>query len=167
MENDITLRAPEPEDVNIIYIWENSSDESHSSLRTGPLSRFQIQNFIENYDGEIYSQGVLRYMIEYAGKTVGTVDIFDYDHRSRHAFVGIYVSCSSRRKGIARSTIAKVEELMKQKVGMYSLAALVSEDNAPSRALFESAGYRNVGTLNGWLTDGDTRINALLYQHIL
>lgn len=164
---NLTLRAPEPEDTNIIYIWENSSDESHSSLRTGPLSRHAIAEFIDRYDGEIYTQGALRYMIVYEGETVGTIDIFDYDHRNRHAFVGIYIAPRFRRKGLATIAVGLVEKELKLKTGMHSLAALVAEDNKPSRALFEKCGYHTAGKLQSWFSAGEKRLNALLYQHIL
>lgn len=167
MDKKLTLRAPEPSDANMIYIWENSSDESHSSLRTGPLSRHQIATYIENYDSEIYTAGSLRFMIDVDGSTVGTVDVFDYDHRARHAFVGIYISANERRNGYALQAVRSVEDIMRKRVGMYSLAALVAEDNIPSRSLFEAAGYKTAGKLQGWLTDGCRRINVLLYQHIL
>ena len=167
MTRSFKLRAPEPDDVNMIYIWENLSDESHSSLRSGPLSRHQIQQFVDNYDGEIYSQGALRYMIDVDGQTVGTIDVFDYDHRARHAFIGIYVSAAARRNGVGCKAIAEVERLMARNVGMHSLAALVAEDNLPSRKLFEKAGYKAVGILRDWLTDGEKRINAIVYQHLL
>ncbi len=164
---DVTLRAPEPDDINIIYIWENESDEAHSSLRTGPISRHSIAQYIEAYDGEIYTLGSLRFMIDVEGETVGTVDVFDYDHRGRHAFVGINIARNRRRQGFALAALNRVAELMARKVGMHSLAALVAVDNAPSRALFEAAGYKTVGRLNSWLTDGQRRIDALIYQRML
>lgn len=167
MPCEIKLRAPEPEDIDLIYIWENSSDEAHSSLRTGPISRYKIKEYVENYDGEIYTLGSLRFMIEYDGQKVGTADVFDFDHRARHAFIGIYISPAFRRKGIAASAIKEVERQMKKKVGMYCLTALVAEDNIPSRSLFEKSGYKTAGKLQGWLTDGHQRLNALIYQHIL
>lgn len=167
MEKEFKLRAPEPSDANLIYIWENSSDEAHSSLRSGPVSRHQIMKYIENYDSEIYSQDSLRFMIESEGTTIGTIDIYDFDKRARHGFVGIYISPKFRRKGLALKAIGMVEAMMVEKVGMYCLTALVAEDNSASRHLFEAAGYKTAGKLQGWLTDGERRINALLYQHIL
>lgn len=163
----ITLRAPEPDDIGLIYIWENSTDERHSSLRSGPLSRHSIERFVNEYDGEIYTLGALRYMIDLEGETVGTVDIFDFDHHARHAFVGIYVASAYRRKGIALTALKKVEELMRTNVSMHSLGALVATDNKPSLALFEKAGYRSVGILEGWIADGEERIPAIIWQHIL
>lgn len=164
---DITLRAPELKDINLIYIWENSSDEMHSSLRTGPLSRHAIQNFIENYDGEIYTQNALRFMIERDGETVGTIDVFDFDPRGRHAFVGIFIAPLARRQGVALRAIAEVEKTLRRNVGMHSLAALVAENNKPSRNLFEKARYKTVGKLQSWLNDGEHRLDALIYQHLL
>lgn len=167
MDTTFSLRAPEPGDVNLIYIWENSSDESHSSLRSGPLSRFQIQNFVENYDGEIFSQNALRFMIDAGARTVGTVDVFDYEPRGRHAFVGIYISPDCRRKGLGLKALKEVERRMRQTVGMHSLAALVAVDNEASKGLFEAAGYEAAGTLKGWLNDGERRIDVIVYQHVL
>lgn len=165
---EVILRAPEPEDISMIYLWENESDEAHSSLRTGPISRHSIARYIEEYDGEIYTLGSLRYMIDdINGETIGTIDVFDFDHRARHAFTGIYISRNRRRKGYALAALKRVEQLMARNVGMHSLAALVAVDNAPSRALFEAAGYRSAGRLNSWLTDGARRIDALVYQRML
>lgn len=166
MEN-LILRAPEPRDTNLIYIWENSSDEAHSSLRTGPVSRFQIEEYIRNYDSEIYSQGALRFMIEVDGETVGTIDVYDFDRRNRHAFVSIYITPHARRKNIGKAALVRVEKLMLCNVGMHSLAALVAEDNKASRALFESAGYNVSGLMKEWLCFDTERLDALLYQKIL
>lgn len=163
----VVLRAPEPADVNLIYIWENSYDEAHSSLRTGKLSRFQISNYIEKYDGEIYTLGSLRFMIDFDGATVGTIDVFDFDHRARHAFVGIYVTPSARRKGVAAAALREVETIMRRNVSMYSLLALVAADNQPSLGLFRGAGYEQAGLLHGWLAYGSERVDAVLFQHIL
>lgn len=163
----MTLRAPEPEDANIIYIWENSGADAHSSLRTGPLSRYQISRFIEEYDGEIYTLNALRYMIDVDGVTVGTIDVYDFEKRGRHAFVGIYVTPTARRRGYAAEALDRVERMMKKNVGMHSLCAIVASDNAASRRLFEKAGYEEAGKLRGWLTDGDGRIDAVLYQAVL
>lgn len=168
MDTDIILRAPEPRDANLIYIWENSTDEAHTTLRTGPVSRWQIEQYIREYDSEIYSRGALRFMIETAGgETIGTIDVFDYDRRNRHAFVGIYIAPRYRRQGVGRHALVRVEHLMRRDVGMHSLAALVAEDNTASQRLFQSAGYREVGRLAGWLNVGNTPLDGLLYQHIL
>lgn len=164
---EVKLRAPEPEDANLIYIWENSTDESHSSLRTGPVSMHQIRNFIENYDAEIFTQGALRYMIDVEGETVGTIDVFDFDHHNRNAFVGIYITPNARQKGYGRKALKAVEKLMYHKAGIYSLAAIIAKDNKTSQRFFRNAGYNQVGELIGWIVDGTERINALLYQHIL
>lgn len=167
----LSLRAPEPRDVNLIYIWENSSDEAHTTLRTGPVSRFQIEEFVRNYDSEIYTAGSLRFMIDVvtdnSAETVGTIDVFDYDHRNRHAFVGIYITPKQRRRGLAAQALETVCGMMKAKVGMHSLAALVAENNAASRALFEAAGFKPSGRLQSWFDTGEGRLNALVYQRML
>ncbi|MCH5219610.1 MAG: GNAT family N-acetyltransferase [Muribaculaceae bacterium] len=167
MSHSVTLRAPEPRDIDKIYLWENLTDEAHTTLRTGPLSRHLIEQFVLGYDGELYSQGALRFMIDVDRETVGTIDVFDYDHRARHAFVGIYVTAPYRRRGIGREAIRQAEQYVVRAVGMHSLAALIARDNEASIRLFSASGYNEVGRLEGWLTDGETRMDAILMQHTL
>lgn len=106
-------------------------------------------------------------MLDVDNETVGTVDVFDFVPLLHHAFLGIYITPHARRKGIGRQAIAEVERLMVRNVGMYSLAALVADDNIPSQKLFESAGYKKTGCLEGWIIDGPRRIDAIIYQHVL
>lgn len=167
MHPEISLRAPEPYDIDRIYLWENSTDELHTTLRTGPLSRHQIEDFVLNYDGELYTRGALRFMIDADGETVGTIDIFDYDHRARHAFVGIFIAPAYRRRHIGSQALKLIERHVYRAVGMYSVAAIVAEDNEASRALFTTAGYTAAGILRGWLVDGMRRVDAILFEHLL
>ena len=103
-------------------------------------------------------------MIDIDGATVGMVDIFDFDRRARHAFVGIYVSERYRRGGIARAALDKVGRYVADNLSMHSLAAIVAVDNGPSLRLFESAGYTVSGRLRSWLLRDFRRTDALLLQ---
>ena len=49
---------------------------------------------------------------------------------------------------------------------MHQLAAVVSVDNAASRALFDAAGYRTAGRLRSWVRRGRSYIDVLLYQRL-
>lgn len=167
MDALLTLRAPEPDDANLLYIWENSTDERHSSLRPGPVSRHRISEYIARYDGDIIGTGSLRFMIECDGETIGTIDLFDYDHRNRHAFVGIYVTPRSRRKGLGLKALKQVENIARRRLSLFALAALVSADNTPSRALFEAAGFQRAGVLDKWIADGENRYDAIIYTKAL
>ena len=45
--NGIRLRAPEPEDLEVMFRFENATDVWEMSNTTGPYSRFQLNQYIE------------------------------------------------------------------------------------------------------------------------
>lgn len=164
---NVTLRAPEPADVDLIYIWDNDQADCHTSLSTGMLSRHQIEKYVAEYDGDIFRMGGLRFMIDVEAETVGTVDIFDFDRRGRHAFVGIFVSPRFRGNGIGRQALDEVARFVRSNLSMHSLAALVAVDNAASRTLFASAGYAETGRLKGWIISDFERTDVVIFQKLL
>lgn len=163
----ITLRAPEPSDVDLLYLWENDSSVWHTSLSTGPLSRHQIAQYVDSYEGDIYAHGSLRFIIENEGNAVGTIDVFDFDPRARHAFIGIYIVPERRRQGFGSSAVGLVASMMADYVGMTSLMALVAIDNGPSRFMFEAAGFVTTGRLARWIRRGATLVDAVVYQRCI
>lgn len=160
----ISLRAPEPSDVDLLYLWENDREQWHTSFATGPLSRHQISEYVDSYGGDIFADGSLRFVIEADGKAVGTVDVFDFDRRARHAFVGVYVSRDARGRGYGAGGLRQVIDMMVRRVAVSSLAALVAVDNVASQALFRSLGFVEAGRLAGWLMCDGRWVDALVYQ---
>lgn len=160
----VKLRAPEPDDVDLIYVWDNDETDSHTSLTVGPLSRHQIARYVDEYDGDIFRSGSQRFMIEADGETVGTIDIFDFDRRARRAFVGIYISPRYRRRGIGRAALDSVSHYVADNLSMHTLAAIVAIDNEASQRLFASAGYTTSGRLRSWLVREFERVDAFILQ---
>lgn len=82
MESElIRLRALEPEDVNILYKWENDTEIWKVSNTVAPFSKHMLRQFIENQQRDIYETRQLRLIIESKadGKPVGAIDLFDLD----------------------------------------------------------------------------------------
>ena len=75
----ISLRALEPEDLDILYKWENDTSLWENGTTTVPYSRFTLYEYLKNYSTDIYQDKQLRLMITLNnGKVpVGTVDLFD------------------------------------------------------------------------------------------
>lgn len=114
LSNDILkLRAPEPEDLDNLYIWENMSEYWETGNTRHPYSRFTLKEFISNSNADIYETNQLRMMMDdvMTGKTVGTVDLFDFDiHHSRIA-LGLFVAPDFQGKGYAKAALRLAEEL--------------------------------------------------------
>ena len=99
----IRLTAPEPADLDSLYIWENDPELWPCGDTSAPLSRHQLDEYIAGYDADIFSARQLRLVIRLAatGEAVGTLDITDFNPRDRHARVGIFVAPAFRGRGIA------------------------------------------------------------------
>jgi RimJ/RimL family protein N-acetyltransferase len=78
---DVSLRAIEPEDLGLLYEWENNDSNWVISNTVTPFSKYVIKQYIENSHKSIYETGQLRLMIDFIPDkiTVGTIDVFDFD----------------------------------------------------------------------------------------
>ena len=87
-DENILLRAIEPEDLDRLYAWENNPQLWDVGNTRNPYSRFVLKQYIIDSDKDIYENKQLRLMMvnRQTGETVGTVDLFDFDiHNSRIA----------------------------------------------------------------------------------
>ena len=101
---EISLRALEPEDLELLYEWENDTANWIISNTLAPFSRFTLKRYIENSHKDIHETGQLRLMIDHIAdnRTIGTIDLFDYDPFHRRAGVGILIAPEEyRRRGFA------------------------------------------------------------------
>lgn len=74
--NGIRLRAPEPEDLEVMFRFENATDVWEMSNTTGPYSRFQLKQYIEQTQNDLFADRQLRLMIENGNRqVVGIVDL--------------------------------------------------------------------------------------------
>lgn len=164
----VRLRAVEPGDLDLLFMLENDPGRTQASFTTAPASRLQLWEYINNYQADIYAEKQLRLIIEAidGACAVGAVDISDFDARDRRGFVGIAILENERGKGYALDALDVLNDFASHTLGMHQLAAVVSVDNAASRALFDAAGYRTAGRLRSWIRLGRSYTDVLLYQRL-
>ena len=75
----IRLRAVEPEDADLMYVWENDCDVWAVSGTTEPFSHYQMQRFVERHRDTIgvLGDGQLRLIVEtrQEARPVGAIDL--------------------------------------------------------------------------------------------
>src|SRR5512137_1331368 len=101
---EVKLRALEPEDLELLYEWENNESYWAISNTISPFSRFTLKRYLENSHKSIYETGQLRLMIDHISEkvTIGTIDLFDFDPYHKRAGIGILIANEDyRRKGYA------------------------------------------------------------------
>lgn len=166
LENDkIVLRAVEPEDLELLYRWENDSSIWIAGNTRAPYSRYQLKNYISHSPTDIYESKQIRLMIvsKIENKTVGTVDLFDFDiHNSRIA-LGLYVAEEYSGRGMATESLKIVEDYVFNFLKINQLYVQIIESNLVSRKLFEND-YELHGKLKNWIKTPANYEDVLTYQ---
>jgi diamine N-acetyltransferase len=165
----ISLRAPEPEDLDILYIWENNTGIWKISGTLVPFSKFILKQYLDHADKDIFETRQLRLMIQLTTtrRPVGAIDLFDFDPHHHRAGVGILIADSSdRRKGYAREALETLMNYCHRVLHLHQLYCNIASDNKESLGLFESAGFKPVGEKKEWLFNGKGYTDEWLYQHI-
>lgn len=152
----ILLRAPEPDDLDIMTEWENDTRLWRIGSTVAPYSRHCLKKYIENYCGDIFADQQLRLMVTdlLTGATIGAVDIFEFDPLNLRAAVGIVISEPFRKQGYGKESLQLTADYCRRCLGLHQLYCLVPEDNETSLLLFKSAGYSITGRLRSWLREG-------------
>lgn len=165
---NIRLRALEPSDLEVLYIWENDPDVWRVSGTLSPISRERLAHFIEEQSYDIYTTRQMRLIIEAEGMIVGSLDIFDFDPQHRRLGIGILIyEDDYRRKGYAKEVITEVVKYGRNTLDLKQIWVTIAADNIASIALFESCGFTKCAHRKEWLNRGGEFIDELEYQLIL
>lgn len=162
------LRAVEPEDVDAMYCWENDPEVWRVSGTASPLSRHQLQRFVDEQRFDIYATRQMRLMIESEqGRAVGTLDIFDFDPQMHRFGVGILIyDRSDRRRGYASAAIAAVQRYGRDTLGVHQIWCSTEASNDASRELFLGAGFEECGRRRDWIWTPEGYRDEIMMQWI-
>jgi diamine N-acetyltransferase len=151
--NYIRLRAPEPEDLGLLYDWENDPELWESAATPAPYSRFELKQYIAEQDGDLYRRRQIRFIIEIKElrAAVGAIDLYDFEPFHRRAAVGVIVSPAHQRRRIATQALELLVQYAFGFVHIHQLYAHIAADNIPSLRLFERCEFRTVALLNDWI----------------
>jgi diamine N-acetyltransferase len=152
---NVSIRALEPEDIDLLYSWENDRRIWHLSNTLTPLSRFTLEQYVLSAGQDLYATRQMRLMIDLVkeenGKTtIGSVDLFEFEPAHMRAGVGILIHASYRGKGYASEALQLLINYTFETLHMHQLFANISVDNPESIKLFEKKGFRYIGTKKEW-----------------
>jgi diamine N-acetyltransferase len=169
-DHEIKLRALEPDDVELLYYWENESSVWRVSNVHAPISKYMLANYIKSSDRDIWESRELRLVIETVDcNPVGTVELFDFDPFHLRAGLGIIIfEQGDRKRGIATRTIELIMKYAHDELGIYQLFANIAASNIASIELFKKSGFVQTGDKTNWLRlPGLGWENELLFQKVL
>lgn len=162
-KNNISLRPVEPEDLEILYKWENDTDIWHISNTITPFSKFVLKQYLETSHLDIYETKQFRFIIDleekpYTFLPVGTVDLFDFDPFHSRLGVGILIKEDQhRQKGYASTALEILINYAFATLLVHQLYCNIDTDNEISLNLFKKFNFKITGekldwckTANGW-----------------
>ena len=165
----IRFRALEPDDIDLLYQWENNVEIWEISSTFEPFSKYILAKYIKESQRDIYESKQVRMIIEtLEGNPVGAIDLFDFDPFHSRAGVGILIHDEKDRKlGYATDALQLLCTYAANYLRLHQLYANISEDNLASIHLFKSNGFELIGTKKDWRRTLDGWKNELMLQKIL
>jgi diamine N-acetyltransferase len=165
----ISLRALEPEDLELLYKWENNESYWVISNTITPFSKYTLKRYLKNSHKNIYETGQLRLMIDHIeDKTaIGTIDIFEFDPFHKRAGIGILVENEAyRRKGYGSMALKCLTDYCFKTLQLHQLYCNILSNNCESMELFKKQGFVECGIKKDWIKSSDGYIDEHLFQLI-
>ena len=144
MENElIRLRALEPDDVQVLYKWENDTEVWKVSNTIVPFSKYMLLQFIAN------QRILVDRRLERQHQIVAR--LFDLDPYNCRAGVGILIyDKRDQGQGYASQALSSLIRYGFQVLGLNQLYCDIPSHNIRSLALFKSKGFTVVGLKKEW-----------------
>ena len=166
-DETITLRAPEPEDLELMYAMENDTTLWSAGNATLPYSRYTLRAYLEQSRQDLISERQARFVIETAGgERAGMIDLADYDPINSRAEVCIGLLGCYRGKGIATRALQLLCTYASERLHLHQLFAYIPEWNEESLRLFEKNGFKKGARLQQWLRTENGYCDVFLMQKL-
>jgi diamine N-acetyltransferase len=149
----ISLRPLEPNDIELLYQWENNLEIWEVSNTKTPFSKHILAQYILESAKDIYETKQLRLVIQNEKlEAVGAVDLFDFEPYHLRAGVGILIhNKTDRNKGYASDALKVLSNYGFEILGLRQLYANITTDNLNSIKLFENSGFQQIGIKKDWI----------------
>lgn len=149
----VRLRALEPEDVDVLYKWENDTTIWRVSNTVAPFSKYVLRQFIEDQSRDIYETKQLRLIIESieTKQAVGAIDLFDLDPYNLRSGIGILIyEQNDQGRGYASEAITILTLYCFHILMLNQLWCNIPALHQRSLALFKSKGFTTIGLKKEW-----------------
>ena len=164
---EVILRALEPEDLELLYEWENIESYWNLSNTVAPFSKYTLKRYLENSHKNIFETGQLRLMIDHLpeNKTIGTIDLFDFDPFHKRAGLGILIALEEyRRKGFASMSLRCLIDYCFGTLQLHQLYCNILANNCESMDLFKKQGFVECGIKKDWVKSSDGYLDEYMFQ---
>ena len=159
----------EPEDLELLYEWENDTSYWIISNTVVPFSKYTLKLYLENSHKDIYETGQLRLMIDHIpdNVSIGTIDLFDFDPFHKRAGLGILIARQDyRRKGYASMALKCLVDYCFKTLQLHQIYCNILANNCESMDLFKKIGFVQSGLKKDWIKTSDGYLDEYMFQMI-
>lgn len=163
----IILRAPEPEDLELMYTMENDTELWCAGDTLLPYSRYTLRAYLEQSKQDIFAERQARFVITLLnGEAAGMIDLANYDPLNSRAEICIGLLGKYRGYGIASEAMRLLCEYSFSRLHIHQLYAYIDVENNDSRNLFAKQGFVEKAMLKDWLRGEKGFLDVILVQKI-
>ena len=144
VSSEIKLRTLKDTDLDFLFSLENDKSLWAVSGTTEPFSLADLANYISHANQDIAIAEQFRFVIDWQGKAIGCIDLYEYNFKKQNAGVGIVILKQYRRKGFAKQSLTLLIKYAWEKLHLKQLHTGIFSDNKASLALFQSVGFEMV-----------------------
>ena len=144
VSSEIKLRTLKDTDLDFLFSLENDKSLWAVSGTTEPFSLADLANYISHANQDIAIAEQFRFVIDWQGKAIGCIDLYEYNFKKQNAGVGVVILKEYRRKGFAKQSLTLLIKYAWEKLDLKQLHTGIFSDNKASLALFQSVGFEIV-----------------------
>lgn len=145
-KNDIALTEIRPNDLEIMYAWENDPETSRLVGIYRPTHRTMFVTWFNNIGQDGSVMFAIRYTPE--DKLIGIVHITSINNTHRSASIIIKIGNKEYRgKGYGRTALALVVNFSWADLNLHRLSLTVYHDNEPAIRAYKAVGFQLEGRL--------------------
>ncbi len=164
----ISLRAIEPEDLDLLYQIENDRSLWQVGTTNVPYSRYTLHDYLAMSSDDIYADRQVRLVIQDSEKgVIGMTDLVQFDPQHQRAEAGIVIMEPHRRQGYATQVLELLADYALQTLHLHQIYAVIAADNEAAMQLFRQAHFQRPVVLKDWLLRGHQYIDAVMMQRFL
>jgi len=164
---NIQLRALEPSDLDTLYLWENDINIWKVSQTITPFSKHVLSQYLANAHQDIFTARQLRLIIVKESRSIGTIDLFDFEPVHKRAGVGILIADQGdRQKGYAREALELLINYAFKQLQLKQIYCNISSINKASINLFSGLDFMLVGVKKDWNKTQEGWEDELLFQRL-
>jgi len=170
LENQlIKLRALEPRDLGFVFEVENNTEIWNISNTQTPYSKFLIKQYMKNAHQDIYTAKQLRLLIEVKSteKSVGLIDLFEFDPKNKRVGLGILIlNSEDRNQRIGSQAVGLLIDYVFEFLDVHQIFVNIDVNNVASIKLFNNFGFELIGVKKDWNFQNKSYHDEAIYQLI-